>query len=134
MGPVRRGLTAALALALVPGALRAEVCDKVRPNWEPGTQTTAFNEALFLFSTLPSLILLAATALVLYFRHQWGALIVVVLWTGFVSILAFSGDPTGIEQMAVTEGCVGSPTLFIAAVAAICVAMIFYTAPRPSRG
>ena len=34
---------------------------------------------------------------------------------------------------AVKEGCIGSPTLFIGVVAAICVAMILYTAPRAER-
>lgn len=128
MGPVRRGLI----LSLLPGAAWAEVCDKERPNWVPGTEATAWTEMIGLFSAPPSLVLLVVTALVVRFRSMWGGVLVMVLWTGLVSLLVFS-EPDEVRLQAVKEGCIGSPTLFIAVVAAICVATILYTAPRTDK-
>ena len=131
MGPVRRGLIA--GLALIPSAAWAEVCDKVRPDWD-GIPEDGLGEAIALFSTVPSLVLLVATALVIRFRSSWGALAVCVLWTAFVSFISFPfADKGTVMPLARAEGCVGSPTLFIGIVAAICVAMILYTAPRNTR-
>ena len=130
MGPVRRGLTA--ALVLTPGTAWAEVCDKLRPNWVPGTEATAWTEMIGLFSSIPSLALLIATALVVRLRSAWGGVAVTVLWTGLVSLLVFS-TPDEVRVQAIQEGCIGSPTLFIGVVAAICVAMILYPAPRAER-
>ena len=131
MGPLRRGLTAAPFL-LLPGAAVAEVCDKVRPLWAPGAPATAWDEFLGLIATPPSLVLLVLSALAVRFRHQWGALVVVVLWSAWVSLVALSA-PDEIRAAAIAEGCIGSPVLFIGVVAAICVAMILYTTPRQGR-
>ena len=128
MGPVRRGLILA---ALAPGAAFAGACETLRPGWD-GTPATSVSEALFLASTLPALILFLATALALRFRSQWGGLAVVCLWTAFVTVLSMV-DPTGLQAPAMAEGCVGSPGLFIAVIAAICVATILYTAPLKRR-
>ena len=106
----------------------AEVCDKERPNWD-GTQTTALTEALVLFSTPLGLFLIVLTAIAFRLRHAWVGLASVVGWTGFVTLVV-SKDPTGIQEIAATEGCVGPPTLFIPAAIAICVVTILYTAPR----
>ncbi len=125
MGPLRRGLIhAAPVLAALPGPALAEVCDKIRPDWD-GTPVSGLQEALQLALTAPVLALLIATGAALRFRSQWGGLIVVVLWTGYASLLSF-GD---LRTQAQAEGCAGSPTLFIGLVAAICVATILYTAP-----
>ncbi len=130
MGSFRRGLILACAM---PSAAMAEVCDKVRPFWEPGTQATAWDEFLGLMATPPSLILLVASALALRFRHQWAALAVMVLWTLWVSMIAFYSTDNEINQQALSEGCIGSPALFIGVVAAICVGLIIYTTPRTDR-
>lgn len=132
MGSFRGGLT----LALLPTPALAEVCDKERPLWTPGAPATALDEMIALFSSPAALVLLALSVAVVLRRSQWGALTLVVLWTLLSSALAFdlAPDPTGIREMAVAEGCIGPPTLFLAAVTAICVAMILYTNPRPARG
>jgi len=109
----------------------AEVCDKARPSWD-GQPVSTFQEAIFLFSTFPSLILLVATAAALRFRSQWGGLAVVVLWTMLITVFTAT-DPTGTGEFALSEGCVGSPALFIVAVAAICVGTVLYTLPRKTR-
>lgn len=128
MGSLRRGLTLAL---LVPTAAMAEVCDKTRPNWD-GTPVSAIQEALFLIATPAALLLTFLSLLAIRFRHQWGALAIVVLWTLLISFIAM-GNPTGVRPSEIAEGCVGSPTLFIGLVAAICGGMIFYTTPRQDR-
>ena len=130
MGPLRRGLILASFL-LMPGVASAEVCDRTRPNWD-GTPVSAMQEAIFLFATPATLLLVVASLAALRFRHQWGALVVVVLWTLLVSLIAL-GNPTGVRPQEIAEGCVGSPALFIGVVAAICVGMIFYTTPRQGR-
>jgi hypothetical protein len=124
----------ALYLFLLPTPALAEVCDKVRPLWTPETEPTVWGEMIALMGTPPSLILILLSALALRFRHEWGALIVVVLWTAWASIVVFVGADDDIQLMALQEGCIGSPSLFIAAVAAISVAMIVYVAPPFGRG
>jgi len=92
-------------------------------------------EAISLFSTPPALVLLVLTAICVRFASKWGALVVVVLWTLLVSKITFSGstDPTGVRAFAMKEGCIGSPSLFIAIVAVMSVALILYTSPRSDR-
>ncbi|MGV6812985.1 MAG: hypothetical protein ACWA47_12105 [Brevirhabdus sp.] len=128
MGPVRRRLIAAAA-AIAPAPAWAQVCTTIRPSWD-GTPVSALDEAINLLASPPALVLLLLTALAARFRHQWGALIVVLLWTGYATLLTMI-DPGGTRTAAMAEGCIGTPTLFIAAVAAISVATIIYTAPRP---
>lgn len=129
MGPLRNGLI----LAVLPGPAWAEVCDKIRPMWTPGTPATAWDEMLHLLASPISLALLAATALAVRFRSQWGALGVVVAWTVWTSLIAFADDDDAVQQLATAEGCIGPPTLFLGLITAICVATILYTVPRPSR-
>ena len=124
MGPVRGGLI----LCALPGVAWAEVCDKVRPGWD-GAPVSALGEALGLFLSPAGLILLALSIFAVRFHAQWAGLAVVLLWTVFVTIVTMA-DPTGIRPQAMAEGCVGSPTLFIVAVAAICVAIVLWTKPR----
>lgn len=120
-------------VALLPTSAFASACASVRPGWTPGTPATAFSEMLALFGTPPSLILLLATALVLRFRHKWGGLVVVVLWSTWLSLVAVIGRGNALQQQAALEGCIGTPTLFIAAVAAICILIVLYTSPRNTR-
>jgi hypothetical protein len=102
------------------------VCSNLRPNWEPGTTATTLNELVALMSTPPSLILLVATALVVRLRHQWGALVVVLAWTAWMSTLTL-GTPAPLTLQATAEGCIGSSSLFITTVIALCVATILHT-------
>ena len=118
---------------LMPTQAWAAACDTLRPGWAPGTSVSAFDEMLALFGTPPSLVLVLATALALRFRHKWAGLAVVVLWSTWLTVVAVLGRGGEIQQMAVAEGCLGPPTLFILAVAAICVATVLYTSPRNTR-
>lgn len=127
MGPVRGGLI----LALAPSALFAEVCDKARADWD-GVQITGIGAAIALATSLPSLALFALTLIAIRFRNQWAALAVLVLWVGFASLLTMA-EPTSFRSIAQAEGSIGSPTLFIALVTAICVGLIIYTTPKEAR-
>jgi hypothetical protein len=127
-----RRLLAALVPALLPGPALAQACAAMRPGWTPGTQATQWTEAVHYFSTVPALVLLVATALAIRWRSQWGGLIVTVLWSGLVALIVmhrFGDDSSGLRQRAFDEGCLASPTLFLAAVTAISAATILYTAP-----
>lgn len=129
MGPLRRGLiSTAILLGTAPLAAYAQtsVCSSLRPNWEAGTTATVVDELVALMSTPPSLILLVATALVVRLRHQWGALVVVLAWTVWMSTLTL-GTPAPLTLQAMAEGCIGSSSLFITTVIALCVATILYT-------
>ncbi len=109
----------------------AEVCADTRPGWD-GDPVSAAGEAIALFASPMGIVLVISTLAALRFRSQWGALVVVVLWTGLVTMVTML-DPTGVRDLAQAEGCIGSPTLFIALVAAICVGTILYTMPRETR-
>ncbi len=116
-------------LVLLPAPAWAQSCADQRPGWVPGTDVTAFAEALALLGSPIALILLIATVACFRFKSQWGSVVAVVGWTGFISIITF-GEAGG-RAAGMAEGCIGSPSLFIAVIAALCVALILYTAPRP---
>lgn len=118
----------ALIPMLIPRSAWAQNCADQRPNWVPGSDVTAVTEAIALLSSPFSLILIIATVLCIRFKSQWGSVIVVVLWTALVSLITF-GDAGG-RAAGMAEGCIGSPSLFIAIVAALSVGLILYTAPR----
>lgn len=125
-----------MVVSSLPGAALAEVCDKARPLWNPtGGPATIWDEALHLAATPVALMLLLGTALAVRFRSAWGGLVAVCGWSIMVGVIVFADkdDPTGIHKLAAQEGCIGSPSLFIAVVAAISVATILYTAPREGR-
>lgn len=119
---------------MLPGVASAQRqapgCALQRPGWD-GAPVGAVQEALFLATTPAALVLFLGTAIALRFRSQWGALAVVLGWTAYVSFLTMLAPAS--RQMALAEGCAGSPALFIAIIAAICVGMIFFTAP-PLKG
>ena len=122
MGSFRGGII----LSFLAAPALAEVCDKERPGWD-GTPATAVTEAIALFSTPLGLFLLIATAITLRFRNAWGGLATTVGWTGFITIVV-SADPSGVQGFAISEGCIGPPTLFVALSIAICIVTIIYTA------
>ena len=115
------GSLAALA-ALWPGVARAEVCDKARPGWD-GTPATVWTEAFALLATAPALALILLTALAFRFRKPWMTMGVVLLWTGFVTLITML-DPTGLRAPMMAEGCAAPPTVFIALVGLACIALV----------
>ncbi len=129
MGPLRRGLIFALPMAATGAPAWAETCDEMRPGWD-GTPVSAVGELLFLAQSPIVLILFLLTAVAVRFRSEWGGLAVVVGW----SIVTFLVTRWGGGQTdAATEGCVGSPALFIAVAAALSIGVVLYTAPLGKR-
>ena len=126
MGPVRGGVI----LSFLPGMAWAQDCTVQRPGWD-GAPVSAVQEAVFLASSPAALVLLLGTAVAIRFKSQWGSLAVVLGWTAFVTFLTMLAPAS--RELAMAEGCVGSPALFIGIIAAICVGTIFYTAP-PIKG
>ena len=100
----------------------------MRPNWD-GSPVSAWSEMIALSSSLPAIILFVASAFVIRFRHQLGALITVVLWTLLATFLTML-DPTGLREPAIAEGCVGSPTIFLTVIGILSVIMIVVTNPK----
>ncbi|KIC51889.1 hypothetical protein [Tateyamaria sp. ANG-S1] len=121
-------IATSLLLALFPTATWAEVCDKARPGWD-GQAVGMVGEAVSLFLSPAGIALLLISLIALRFRHQWIGLAAVILWTVFITVVTMA-DPTGVRPQAMVEGCIGPPTLFIVAVAAICVGIVLYTKPR----
>ena len=124
----QRGKAAAWLLACLPGSAWAEVCVTQRPGWY-GQPVGVIVEAVYLFLSPAGIALLLLSVIALRFRHQWVGLAAVILWTVFITVVTMA-DPTGLRPQAMAEGCVGAPTLFIVAVAAICVGIVLYTKPR----
>lgn len=119
-----------MILSLLPGVAWAQDCAVQRPGWD-GAAVSAVQEALFLASSPAALVLLLGTVAAVRFKSQWGSLAVVLGWTAFVTFLTMLAPAS--RKLAMAEGCVGSPALFIGIIAAICVGTIFYTAP-PIKG
>lgn len=122
MGPVRGGLI----LSLLPGAALAETCAELRPNWD-GVPVTVFGELWAQLSTGTVLILLFGSFAALRLKSPRWALWMVLCWAAYIYFLTITRPDT--MQRALAEGCLGNPALFIGIIAAICVGMIFYTAP-----
>ncbi|MGJ8621285.1 MAG: hypothetical protein ACSHW1_00805 [Yoonia sp.] len=129
MGPVRRGLIAAIA-CLGPAPAWAAACDLVRPAWD-GMPVGAVGELLFLLQSPMVLVMILGTALAVRFRSEWGGLVVVVGWSIVTYLITGWGDGDGTMAQAAAEGCVGSAWLFIAIAAALSIGVVLYTAPLP---
>lgn len=131
MGPLRRKLTA-LAFFTTATPAWAEVCDEVRPDWD-GTPVTALGEFLYLLQAPVVLVLILGTAMAFRFRSEWGGLVVVVGWSVVTYLITDWGGANQQEVLARAEGCIGSPSLFIAVATALSIGLVLYTAPLPKR-
>jgi len=132
MGPIRRRLIATALLVGAAAPAYAQSCAEVRPSWD-GMPVSAFGELLFLAQSPLVLILLMLTAVAVRFRSEWGGLVVVVGWSITTYLVTGWGSGAAAQTAAATEGCVGSPALFIAVAAALCVGVVLYTAPIGKR-
>lgn len=126
MGPVRRGLIA--AITLLPTSALAEVCDKERPDWVPSMgPATGVDELVFLFTSLPGLgIIGAVTLAVLSGQKRYFAISAV-----FAALIgaALMVPPDAITSAAIVEGCVGprtAPILACSLIAAISTASFLW--------
>lgn len=111
-------------LVVLPSPAFAQSCKDLRPDWD-GLPVSALTEAILLFTTPLSLILLLASALVLRFRSNAGTVLLVIGWSVQVYLVTFVLP----SDTARTEGCLGSPTLFIVLASAIAIGAVIYTGP-----
>lgn len=108
MGPFRRRLTAATGMAALPAAAFAEVCDKVRPDWEAGAGPQGWlAETVYILASPPSLVLVLLLALALWLPRLWIALPVALLTLAFAALLAISRQ-TDMAELAIAEGCIAT--------------------------
>lgn len=106
MGPVRRRLTA--ALALFPAPALAEVCEKVRPGWNMADGPVGvLGETMFILSSFPGLVVLAFLAFGLARPHRWISIACGLPALAFGVLLAVSRG-TATADLALKEGCLGN--------------------------
>ncbi len=131
MGPIRRRLVLAAVLSPATPAW-ADTCAQIRPGWD-GLPVSAWGEFVFLLQSPIVLILIMLTAVAIRFRSEWGGVAVVIGWSAVTYLVTgwLSGSET--QTAAAIEGCVGSPALFIAVAAALCIGVVLYTAPIGKR-
>lgn len=104
------------------------VCSNLRPDWD-GTPVSMLSETGALLASPISLLLMIATLGALRYKSQWGSVAIAVGWSVYTAFLT-TLDPGDQLANARIEGCLGSPSLFITLVAAICIGMILFTAPK----
>lgn len=91
---------------------------------------TGMGEFLYFLQTPLVLLLVLATALAVRFRREWAGVAVVVGWSLGTFLLTGTGGSYGVMDLGRVEGCVGSPSIFIAVAVAVCIGVVLYTAPR----
>lgn len=102
---MRWGLASSLALSVSPGF--AEVCDKVRPLWDPASGRVNFvTETLLFFASPGGLICLALIVTVIAVQSQSLPVFLAALFLIFATVdsALFKGDP--VREYALREGCV----------------------------
>lgn len=115
----------ATPLVLVPSTSRTEVCDKLRPSWDPDAgATTTIQEAIILFSVGQPLAIFVRTRWLLNPSFVLTTLLAVAVLSNHIN------DTYGFVAAGVLEGCIGNPILFIGLCAAICI-LTLYLAFRP---
>lgn len=111
----------------------AEVCDKVRPRWDPSSGSINLFEELYFFFTSPfgiGLILLIAATL--YFKKRWLSISCAAL-IFLVAVLTTAGWfflSDGIIRAAHQEGCRASPLVTIGVLALLSIWLFHYGKPR----
>ena len=113
MGPVR-GRLIALG-ALIPLPARAEVCDKVRPDWTAADGPVgALAEAGYVLTSPVGLILMALVAVAMIWPRRWLA-VVVALPLLVLAGLFFVSRKAEVAVQAMAEGCIGGigPTVVL---------------------
>jgi hypothetical protein len=112
---------AAAALGGLPLPALAEVCDKLRPAWNPSSGPLgALGEMAYVAGSLPGMVLLTLFALAMWRGWRWLLAIVSFAALALAALIYIgAGAPTRAEAMA--EGCVGSAYPVAAVLAALAV-------------
>ncbi|WP_299734018.1 hypothetical protein [uncultured Tateyamaria sp.] len=100
----------------------AEVCDKVRPAWNPADgPVTQFDDlALFFIEPLGLIVLVLAIAAVLL-RKIWFTVFVVTLLVATIALnISTWVEADDVTNFALSEGCIAAPVLTTTTLVAIC--------------
>ena len=104
----------------------AEVCDKVRPDWNPSTGSISqVQELYFFFSNPLGIILIALCILAFIIRHTIVSSLVALVLVAVASLIAVNWlwPVDGVTQEAFREGCTANP-LFTSIVVVALAAMV----------
>ncbi|MDX8355656.1 hypothetical protein SLH47_25130 [Cognatiyoonia sp. IB215182] len=112
----------------------AEVCDKVRPAWNPANGPINQFEDLALFFIEPlGLIVLVLTIAAILLRKIWLTAIVVALLFAVTALnISTWIEADDVTNFAISEGCIAAPVLTTITLIAIC-AIILTNTWRSSR-
>lgn len=133
LGLQKRGWPIALGIiASTPAA--AEVCDKVRPAWNPADGSVTQFEDLALFVIEPlGLIVLGVNIVAVLLRKVWFTAFVVTLLIAIIALnISTWIEADDITNFAISEGCIAAPVLTTITLIAIC-AIISVTTWHSSR-
>ena len=129
----KRSWTIAVAMtASTPAA--AEVCDKVRPAWNPadGPVTQFEDLALFFFEPF-GLIVLGLAGAAVFLRKIWFTIFAVTLLVAIIALnISTWVEADDVTNFAISEGCIAAPVLTTITLVAIC-AIISVTTWHSSR-
>lgn len=108
MGSVRGRLTLGLMLVLLAHPALAEVCDKIRPDWDASLgAVTWWQEGLRVLASFPGLVVLASLAFGLLRPHLWISTACVVPALAFAGLLLmYNRAETAV--LARAEGCMAT--------------------------
>ena len=117
MGPVRRRLTAALALLPVPAL--ADVCAGLRDGWTAGdSPVSAWGEAVYILTSPPAIVALVLLAVALWKPRPWLSVFLSFPAFALAALILFSRQaPTAAQAQA--EGCIGTPYLALVLLAVL---------------
>jgi hypothetical protein len=108
MGSVRGRLILAVALVLLAHSALAEVCDKIRPDWDASLgAVTWWDEALRVLSSFPGLVVLASLAFGLLRPNLWISTACAVPALAFAGLLS-SSYRAETAVLVRAEGCMAS--------------------------
>ncbi len=125
---LKRGWAIAVAMiASTPAA--AEVCDKVRPGWNPADSPITQFKDLGLFLTEPlGLIVLLQTLAAVLLRKIWIANISAMLLFAVVALKISTWiDSDDVTNLAISEGCIAAPVLTTIILIALCAIILTTT-------
>ncbi len=129
---MRHLLIAAVLTALFPLPAFAGVCETLNPDWVAGTSVSLLRQTISMLAMPVSLLLLVASAVMFRLRAQWGALVVIIGWAGWITALT-TQTAIAARHAAQLEGCAASPALFFAIAVAVCIGLVLYTSPIRNR-
>lgn len=126
-------LPVCVVLMVLAGPAFAEVCDKVRPDWDPSNgPVNQFQELSFFFSGTPGLILVALCFLAFFIKRTWGSIVVALILVAVAILIAadWLWPLDGVTYGAHLEGCTANPLITRLMLVALIVMVAVFGKPR----